>query len=65
MPIIEVFADDKMTYGVIQNAIAEGINADFILIREFKEKSQIPPRLRYIVSDYVMAYATGVQQHEL
>jgi|688.fasta_scaffold282226_1 hypothetical protein len=63
--IVGIFADDKMTASVIQNAINEGMNTDFILIREFNVNSQMPGKLRYVVSDYVMAMAIGVQQHEL
>ncbi len=63
--VVGVFADDQMTASVIQNAISEGMNTDFILIREFNVNSQMPGKLRYRPSDYVMAEAIGVQQHEL
>ncbi|PPJ61546.1 hypothetical protein CUN59_20350 [Cuspidothrix issatschenkoi CHARLIE-1] len=62
---VGVFADDQMTSSVIENAIIEGINTDFILIREFNVNSQMPGKLRCVVSDYVMAKAIGIQQHEL
>lgn len=41
------------------------MNTDFILIREFNVNSQMPGKLRYRPSDYVMAEAIGIQQHEL
>ncbi|BAZ84158.1 hypothetical protein [Dolichospermum compactum] len=63
--VVGIFADDKMTSSVIENAIIEGINTDFILIREFNINSQMPGKLRYRPSDYVMAEAIGVQRHEL
>jgi hypothetical protein len=62
---VGVFADDQMTSSVIENAIIEGINTDFILIREFNVNSQMPGKLRYVVSDYVIVKAIGIQQHEL
>ena len=62
---VGVFTDDQMTSSVIENAIIEGINTDFILIREFNLNSQMPGKLRYVVSDYVIAKAIGIQQHEL
>ncbi|HLP91654.1 MAG TPA: hypothetical protein VK184_24095 [Nostocaceae cyanobacterium] len=63
--IVGIFADDKMTSDVIQEAIVEGFNVNFTLIREFNYTTQMPPHIKYVASDYVMALAIGVEIDEL